>query len=690
MNALDAAAAFPDVRVVRLASEPASAEDFRAFLRRFPSAPRFVHTLSSSETGNIALLELARGAAVPEGRLPIGRPAEDIEVLLLDEQGEPVAPGAVGEIVVRSRYLAAGYWRNPRLTAARFCAVPGDDSGLRDYRSGDLARLRPDGLLEFAGRRDDRVKVRGYRVELSEVEEALLGLAGVAAAAVCVRARPGAEPQLAAFVVADGDAPTAMELRNALRDRLPEHMVPSAFALLDALPLTPHGKVDRARLRTLALPAVDVGTADAPRGEVERTLATIWAEALALPAVGRSADFFQLGGDSLIAAVVAARVHAAFGVELRLAAFVDHPTVAAQARAIEQLQRGGAMLDEPAPGCAPHDAPAPLSFILERIWRYSQDPRAAAAYTVANCDDITGPLDAALLRDCLGAIVARHEILRTSIGTLGGDPVQIVHAPSPVELPLHDLSAQHDAEARAACLLRDLATRTFDLARAPLMRFALIKLAAERHWLVTLNHHVISDGWSRRILLCELAQHYAAGRQGERADLPAPLQYRDYAAWQREHLRRDGAAYAEQIAWWSGLMALPPAPIALPFRRPDPGRPADPARGRIARSLAPETSRRLHELKRREGATDYVVWLATVVALLAGTNGSPDLVIGTYVTNRNRLALQDMLGCFINLVALRLGCDLRLGFRDWLASVRRTVVAAEATPIAATACASPT
>lgn len=675
VSTLDGAVRFPQVRVVRLASEFATWDDVAAFRRHFPLGCSLIHTLSSSETGNMAQFSVPGGTPLGTGRLPVGRPAPGMEILLVDDEGRPVRPGEAGEIVARSRYLAGGYWRNPALTAERFAEDPG---GLRSYRSGDRARVNAEGLLEFVGREDDRVKVRGHRIELSEVEEAVLKLPGVAAAAVCLRSRAGAEPLLAAFVVAEGVPPAARELREALRDRVPDHMVPSAFAFLDALPLTPHGKIDRVRLLQISLPPLEAGAVDAPRGEIEQRLAAIWIEALALPAVGRSADFFQLGGDSLIAVVIAARVHAAFAVELHLATFVEHPTVAAQARAIERMQCGAALLDGPASACAPRDGPAPLSFIQERIWRFSQDPRSAAAYTVANCDDITGPLDPVLLRDCLSAIVARHEILRTGIGTLGGEPVQIVHAAAPVDLPLHDLSGHSDVEARAARLLRGLAAHTFDLARPPLMRFALIRLAAARHWLVTLNHHVISDGWSRRILLRELAAHYAAGRHGARATLPAPLQYCDYAAWQRERLRRDGTGYAERIAWWSRHMAAPPPPMALPFRRPDPSRPADPARGRISRRLDPEVSRRLRDLKRRHGATDYVVWLATVAALLSRISGSEDLVIGTYVTNRNRLALQDMLGCFVNLVPMRLGCDPRLRVPDWLTSVCRTVAAAEA------------
>jgi hypothetical protein len=675
VKTLGAAERFAHVRLVRLSSEPAMAEDFRAALRHFPQAAAFAHTLASSETGNIAQLRLGRDAAVAEGRLPIGRPPEGVEILLLDADGRAVAPGEVGEIVVRSRHMAAGYWRNPALTAARFRPVPGDGER-RSFHSGDLGRWRPDGLLEFAGRNDDRVKIRGYRIELSEVEEAVLRLPGVAAGAVCVRARPPAEAQLVAFVVAEGEPPTATFLREALRDHLPEHMLPSAVVLLDALPLTPHGKIDRAQLQAMVLPEADAGLADAPRSDSERRLAAIWTETLALARVGRSGDFFQLGGDSLIAAVIAAKVHAALGVELHLASFVDHPTLAALARAIDDL-RARAPAEEPALAHVTREGPAPVSFIQEQIWRHSRDPGAAAGYTIANCDDIAGPLDAGLLRDCLSAIVARHEILRTSIGTLSGQPVQIVHAAEPVDLPLHDLAPQADAEAQAERVLHALSAHVFDCARAPLVRFALIRLAAERHWLVCFNHHVISDGWSRRVLLRELAHLYAAGRRGEAADLPAPLQYADYATWLRATLRPDGAAYAARIAWWMRQMVLPPATLALPFRRPGPGAPVDPARGRLARRLDAETSRRLHELRRREGVTDYVVWLATLVALLAEACGRTDLVIGTYVTTRGRLALQDMLGCFISLAALRFACDLELGFHDWLAAVRGAVIAAE-------------
>jgi amino acid adenylation domain-containing protein len=334
LKTVDSDFKFSGVRAVRLSSEPATSDDFKLFQRHFPPDCIFVHTLSTSETCNIAWSRRTIHDSVPDGRLPIGMPSRGQEVLLLGASGDPVAVGEVGEIAVKSKYVAAGYWRNDALTAEKF-SPPLDPSGTRLVRTGDLGRINTNGMLEFIGRADDRVKVRGNRIELSEIESALHGIAGIRRAVVETVAGYGREPLLVAFVMQEpGQLWSPATLRRALRDKLPDHMVPSRFVPIDALPFTPTGKIDREALRKTDLSVNKTDEVDAPRTDMELFLAELWRETFDLEHVDRHDDFFHLGGDSLAAAVMAAQIHAARGIEVELATFFDFPTLAELARII--------------------------------------------------------------------------------------------------------------------------------------------------------------------------------------------------------------------------------------------------------------------------------------------------------------------------------------------------------------------
>jgi amino acid adenylation domain-containing protein len=674
MKTLGDGARFPRVRVVRVGSEIATSDDFEAFRRHFPETCAFVHTLSSSETGNIAQAHLSGCDTVAAGRLAVGHAAEGMQVLLLDERDREVGPGQVGEIVVRSRYLSAGYWRNPALTAERFteCA-----DGNRTFRSGDLGRMHPDGTLEFVGRRDARVKIRGFRVELSAVEEALLRLPEVESAAVCAIDRPSGELQLVAHVVLRGDqSATARTLRRALRPLLPDHMVPSAFVFLRSLPLTSHGKLDREKLRQSQPARHESRPGAAPRTETERLVAEIWAEVFNLAEIGRHDEFFDLGGDSLVAAVVAARIHDALGVELSLAAFAEHPTLSDLARSIDEDRLPELVRDASPLVRVSRDTALPLSLFQERTWRFSQTPQASADYTNSRSYRLVGPLDAEVLRECMSYLGRRHEILRTSFSLVDGQAVQIIHPPAPVPLPFLDLAGLPDAEERAIHFFRQEAAHVFDLGRLPLVRFSLVRIRENEHWLLRVHHFIIADGWSWRVYMLELARLYEARLCGEDPPLPevAPLQYADYAAWQRQALHRGGAFHDRTVAWWKDLLSDAPPPLELPFVRSSPRARVAPADGVIRWRLDHRVWQRLGELGRGEGATYFMVRLAAFVALVAFETGEPDVVLGTYASNRNRVAVQDMLGLVTNLVTLRFRCEADVPFRVWLSTVRRRMV----------------
>jgi amino acid adenylation domain-containing protein len=439
---------FADVRAVRLASEAVTADDFRAFRQHFPQTSIFVHTLSSSETSNIAWSRWTHDDNIPEGVLPVGHFSRDMDVSLLGDDGQPVARGEVGEIVVKSRYVASGYWRDPELTAERF-SDDLDGKGTRLVRTGDRGRINADGMLEFCGRRDDRIKIRGNRIELFDIERALERVPGVdRAAAVAVR-RENHEPLLVAFVVKTSNASlTAPRLRHALRANLPLHMVPSRIVFLDSLPYNKGNKIDREALRQFSLPGRDSDKSNEPRTEMEMLLADIWAEIFELPDIGQDDDFFNLGGDSLSGAIVAARVYAALGVELSLGAIADHPTLSTLAAFIDQCRDMEVSKTLPPVVRVPRAATMPMSLFQENIWNHCRRREDRVLYTHVRSYRVIGPLDIEILKQCLKYLIDRHEILRTTFEVVEGCPAQIIHESAPLDLSFVDLIDADDLEIR--------------------------------------------------------------------------------------------------------------------------------------------------------------------------------------------------------------------------------------------------
>jgi amino acid adenylation domain-containing protein len=717
MKSLDENVCFPGVRAVRLSSEMATQDDFRIFQRHFSDGCTFVHTLASSEIGLIAYLRLSRRDFVAEGRIPVGRPVEGIEVRLLDEQGQPVAPGQAGEIVARSRHMSSGYWRNAALTSERY-AEASDGSGDRIIHTGDLGRFNSDGMLEFIGRKDSRIKIRGYSIEPAEVEAAIREAPGIDQVVVGASNGPNGQPQLVAHVIQGDRHPhNAQSLRQALRATLPGYMLPSAFVFVDEFPLTAHGKIDRARLAPVPLPLGTTRSNGQPLTETGQRLTGIWEQVFDLAGIGADADFFDLGGDSLIAAVMSAYVHEAFGVDVHLETFFDHPTLSELARAIDEMRQSGtpdAAVPRPERARA---GPLPLTYNQESFWHLPRSPEAAASQTISRCSRILGPLDVEVLSDCIGTIVRRHEMLRTSFSEAAGRPVQIVHPPADVPLPLHDFADEPDAESKARQVWKAEGARAFDLTKPPLVSFALIRLRSNEHWLVYTAHAILLDGLSWSIFFSELARLYEARIHGQDTPLlnAPPPQYGDYAVWQRQALHPDGGAYRDMLAWWTndvlaasypdhpmyrkallwcmnavrpkrqllkkaaGLLLRsvlrPPLPprSELPFKRAKPASGVDPSEGMIGWGLKSDVSRRLNELGRHEGATEYMTRLAAFVAVLAAETGDPNVVLYTALSNRNQPATRGLFGCCASLVVLMFRCDGTSSFREFLAAVRDRV-----------------
>ena len=661
---------FANVRAVMLHGETVTADDFQTFRRHFPTTSILVHTLASSETANITWSRWTPHDNVPAGPLPVGRLAREMDVVLIDDDDQPVARGEIGEILVRSQYLANGYWRDPELTAKRFSADV-DGSGTRVLRTGDRGRMNADGLLEYCGRKDDRLKIRGYRIEPLDIELALESLPGIDCAAVAAVARGNHEPLLVAFVVKASNASwTVPRLRLALRANLPVHMVPSRILFLDNLPSNRSNKIDREALRQFPL-SVHVMQSDKPRTETEILLAEIWAEALELPEIGRNDDFFSLGGDSLIGAIVGARVYVALGVELTLAAIADHPTISTLGAFIDENRRVS-VAGTPPIVPVPRAASMPMSLLQETIWNHWQSRQDRAGLTHVRSYRISGPLDVEILKECLHYLVDRHEILRTTFGLVEGRPAQIIHQSAPTSLSFVDLADVADPEAQADSIFREELSREIDLQKLPIRRNVLIRVARDNHRLLRVSHPIVMDGLGSQILDAELAILYESILCGKNPPLPkiSLLHYADYAVWQRQFMRPDGSYFKEVASWWKGLASGVQPATRQPHRSPIRRVSLDPSEGVLQWRLDEQTAKRLDEIARKAGATHFTIRLAAFAALIADVTANSPIVIGTGFANRNRVETESLVGPLRNPVHLVFFYDPNRTFLEWLEYVR--------------------
>ncbi|SFB04749.1 non-ribosomal peptide synthase domain TIGR01720/amino acid adenylation domain-containing protein [Amycolatopsis marina] len=596
------------------------------------------------------------------GDVPIGSAINGARVYVLDDELGPVSPGEQGELYVAGAGLAKGYLNRPELTAERFVQAPFDPAE-RLYRTGDLVSERADGLLDFHGRIDDQVKVRGFRIEPGEIEAALSLHPGVAQSVVVVR-----DSRLVAYVVPTKTATRGSELQRALSRRLPEHMVPSRFVVVDALPLSSSGKVDRD-----ALPDPDAAASAgyvAPRNDPEQVIAGIWQEVLRLDRVGIEDNFFEIGGDSLLNIQAVSRMRTALGVDVSPRAVFDNPTVAALASTLQI---------EPEPDSrstilvAPRQASMPLSFAQQRLWFMDEFEPGSAEYNVSAGLRLTGPLDTEALRSALDALVARHEILRTTFGSVDGVGVQFVHASGEPAWAVVDLSAAEDLETSLTGLVQAEMQRPFDLRVGPLVRAMLIRAAEQDHVLVLTLHHIVTDRWSMNVLTRELITLYQDTAENAAADLPElPVHYVDYAVWQRDQWTDD--ALAGDLTYWREQLAGVD-PLELPTDRPRPA-----VRtwhgGAESFALPAEDLDRLKELCGDAGVTLFMTLAAATQVLLARWSGSNDIALGTVTSGRDRSELEDLVGFFVNTVVLRSRIDELQSFTEFVGSVKETVLQA--------------
>ena len=648
--------------------------DPRVFAQVLRDSPpqHLLHVYGPTETTTFATSFEVREVPPATVSLPLGGPIANTRIYILDAQGLPVPVGVRGEIHIGGWGVARGYLKRPDLTAERFIPDPfAARPGARMYKTGDLGRWRSDGTLEFLGRNDHQVKIRGFRVELGDIEAALRSHPEVREAVVLAREDAPGHKRLVAYVVGE-TAPDA--LRTHLGRLLPEYMVPAAYVSLLALPLTPNGKPDRRVLPAPEAEAFGARAYEAPQGEIETTLAQLWSELLGLERIGRHDDFFALGGHSLLAVQLTSRIRAALGLEVPLAELFAQPTLVGFA------QRVAAATASTLPAIVPtsRQEALPLSFAQQRLWFLAQlDERTGVAYTIPSGVRLKGSLDVAALCAAMNRIVARHEALRTCFGSVDGAPVQLM-APPDVGLALSraDLSGHANAGAELERLAAEEARAPFDLARGPLIRGCLIRLADDDHVLLVTIHHIVSDGWSMGVLVNEFSALYAAFSQGQSDPLPAlPLQYADYAMWPRRWIT--GEVLQQQLDFWRHHLGGAPAVLDLPTDRP---RPAvqDYAGASFDFEIDAELSAGLKALGRRHGTTLFMTLLASWAALLARLSGQSDVVIGTPVANRHRAEIEPLIGFFVNTQALRVDLSGSLSVAQLLAQVRGTALAAQA------------
>jgi len=677
------------LRLVVIGGERALPGPLDAWRRVTGGQVRLLNSYGPTETTvGVTLWDAAEGEA--GAVVPIGRPVPGARCYVLDGALRPAPAGVPGELYVGGVQVARGYLGRPGSTAERFVPDPfADRPGERLYRTGDRVRWResaepPRGdlrtpapphlrtaVLEYLGRLDAQVKVRGFRVEPGEVEAALRRAAGVRECVVVAREDTPGDRRLAAYVVGEVNAD---ELRAHLKRSLPEWMVPGAFVFLDRLPLTPNGKLDHA-----ALPVPEHASArgghTAPRTAVEEVLAGIWADVLALERVGIHENFFELGGHSLLCVLVMARTREVLGVALPLRVMFEAPTVAELAERVEEIRRAD-LPPLPPVAPAPRSGPLPLSFAQEGLWFLNRLQPESGFYNVPAALRLSGAMRERVLERALGEIVRRHEVLRTTFHEVDGEPVQVIAPFAGFTLPVEDLSglgpAEREAEARSRA--REDAARPFDLAAGLLFRPRLLRLAADEHVLLLGMHHIVTDEWSTGVLFRELSALYGAYRAGAGSPLPElAVQYADYAVWQRDQLR--GEVLERQLAYWKERLAGAPALLELPTDHPRPA--VQTHRGAQEHCELPEgLLERLRALGRREGSTLHMVLLGAFQVLLAKYAGSDDVVVGSPIAGRARREVEALVGFFVNTLVLRTGLSGDPGFREVLRRVREATLGA--------------
>ncbi len=650
------------------------------FARHGDSQPRLVNMYGITETTvHVTFRPLSAADAEGAPGSVVGVPIPDLQAYVLGPGLQLVPVGVPGELFIGGAGLARGYLNRAELSAQRFIPHPfSAEPGARLYRTGDKGRYRPDGSIEYLGRLDAQVKVRGFRIELGEVEMVLAQHSEVAEVIVLAREDVPGDKRLVAYVVGKGRTPDAAALREHVRTRLPEYMVPSAFVLLEALPLTTNGKVDRKALPAPELQPAGQGEAFvAPRTPTEEILAGIFAQVLGVERVGAESGFFDMGGHSLLATQVMSRLRSTFHVELELRELFQSPTVRELAKRVEAALSTRGEAQVPPLQAVPRSGRLPLSFAQQRLWFLDRLEPGSALYNLSKAVRLEGRLDAVALERSLQEVVRRHEALRTTFQMEEGAPYQVVSESAGVGLErvrLEGTAEEREEETRRRCAAE--ARKPFDLAGGPLLRAVLLELSEEQHVLVMTMHHIVSDGWSVGLLVKEVTALYGAFRQGEPSPLEAlPLQYADHAAWQRQWLQ--SGVLEAQLGYWKKQLEGAPRALDLPTDWPRP--PVQTFEGASHRVRWPrELWERIKEVSRREGVTPFMLLLAAFQELLGRYAGQDDVCVGAPIAGRTREETERLIGFFVNTLVLRTDLAGDPSFRELLGRVREVTLGAYA------------
>ncbi|MEU8897416.1 amino acid adenylation domain-containing protein [Nocardia sp. NPDC048505] len=652
-----------ELEAVIVGGEACSAELVDTWSRRHR-----IHNMYGPSEATVAAT--ASGAMQPNQPVPLGLPVRGMRLFVLDGRLRPVPPGTPGELYLSGPGLARGYLGRLGLTAQRFPANPHGRRGERMYRTGDLVVADPAGLLRFLGRADDQIKIRGFRIELSEIDHVLRAHPGVRFALTVVHTDEHGQPRLAAYVTAEAEV-TGAEVAETARQRLPGYMVPAAVVVLDELPVTPSGKLDRKALPEPVFAAV--GSSRAPAGDAELRVAAVFGQVLGHPVAGAEDSFFDVGGNSLLATRLAAALHAEFGVDLPVRSIFETPTVAGVAEQLTKAprtQRLALAVHTPRPGRIP------LSLPQQRLWFLNRFSPESSAYNIAFVIRIDGDLDVAALRSALTDLVERHEVLRTVFPEDLEGAQQCV---LPTERALPDLTPVETDAAGAQAALRAMAHRGFDLTTEVPLRIAVLRVDSGHHQLGIALHHIAADGWSLGPLTRDLAAAYVARREGtEPAWPPLPVQYADFGLWQRAVLGAESdpeSLGARQLAFWRETLAGIPEELPLPYDRPRPATPSHRA-GRVEFTVPEPMRRALAELAHEQGVSLFMVLRTALAVLLRGVTGGRDIVIGTPIAGRTDAKLDELVGMFVNTLVLRSDVDPDLPFAGLLRVDRDTELAA--------------
>ena len=616
--------------------------------------------------------------------VPIGKPIANTQLFIADENLLPLPIGVAGKLYIGGQGLARGYFSQPALTADKFLPNPFSKTpGERFYDTGDIARYRSDGAIDYIGRSDNQVKIRGFRIESGEIENALNSQECIRESVVIARKDhhaqlDGASNQyLVAYLVSKTGAEIDQTaLRQAISQQLTDYMIPALFVTLEALPLTPNGKVDRKALPapdTTLLPAKDT---QSPRTETERALVAIWATILRLPVdqIGIADNFFELGGHSLLVTRVVSQLRQTFHIELQIRELFAANTVQTLAVLVEQAITDGAQIDRQTQPLIAIDRQQalPLSFAQQRLWFLNQfEDGDDTQYNIPWVLRLEGPLHTAALENAFHALIHRHEGLRTTFHTREDTALQVIAEQYPLALSIVDI-----AEAAIPVHLHAQTHRRFNLSAGPLWEVQLLRLSSQTHLLLVNMHHIITDGWSIGVFNEELTTLYAAYNQGRSPTLPPlPIQYADFAHWQRHWLQ--GEVLEQQVAYWQQQLAGAPALLELPTDRPRPAQQS--YRGSsVAFTLPAELTQQLRDLSYRENATLFMTLFSGFVMLLARYSGQHDICVGTPIANRQQAELEKLIGFFVNTLVLRAQLDEQTTGIELLRQVKETALSAYA------------